>query len=712
QVERIEAFENTAQLAAKNQGFAFSRKDSNLTGRNGKSPFVVLQCTKEETRKRKKKTRREDCSVYIRATATKCQSTADVLNTEIKWIVTKVVLEHNHTKLKLDEVVTFPQHHAMNLRQKILVQQLHDSNAPTCVITTAINKISNGGMILSKDIVNKHARIRLALNEGYNNDSTQTLLKLLEERNYVVVPHKTVKGYLTHLFFFHIEAAKCVAKCPEVLIVDSTYRTNIYKYSLVSVVGINNISNEKGVLATYQIAMAWIEDESEASYTWFLQTLRTKIYDIYGCLPEVFMSDRDQALRNASSKVFPTLDKMLCVWHLLEQNLKVNCQKLFKNDDDYEVFKKEVEALQFTEIEEEIPQSFDAVKKTARKANSPEKIVSYIQTWMKDSRIAFKQSIKTAGNLESVFHQIDQAMRSQHLKAAISTDSDKVVIDPFTLHNPRFSELIGNVSTWAIEHIKRTLQKKQISYKNTDDCECLTKINYKLSCQHIIPMNGPIPLSIINKRWLLERPDIIEILLPSKSIDSEFYNSFINAEERFQQLPDNIAKAEFITRICQATNIPLFEPIKLPQKAVPKSSTKRGSLQSERQDSAAKKKKRMLDNITKLKNKTIQQHDISIKQTFIMSQPSDYKLYQANLPKFMHAHVLAYNDVTGDGNCDFRTVAISIGKPEDYWPELFLEKEKEYNEILFITQWNAGPYNKDYWMSMPSFGYAIANTFQ
>jgi len=175
--------------------------------------------------------------------------------------------------LKIDEIASFPQYRIMNLNQKSLVQQLHDSNAPTCVITTAVNKITDGGIIHPKDVVNKHACIKLALNEDPNNNSTQKLLKLLEERNYMVVPLKTTKGYLTHLFFSHVEAIKCVARCSEVLIVDSTYKTNVYKYPLASAVGINNIGNEKGALATYQIAMDWMEDKSEASYTWFLQTL-------------------------------------------------------------------------------------------------------------------------------------------------------------------------------------------------------------------------------------------------------------------------------------------------------------------------------------------------------------------------------------------------------------------------------------------------------
>ncbi|CAG8856874.1 24457_t:CDS:2, partial [Gigaspora margarita] len=75
--ESLEAFEDAAKFAAKVNGFAFARKNSNFTRHQGKSQFVVLQ-------------------FLIRAIATKCHSTENVLNIEIKWIVTKVILDHDH----------------------------------------------------------------------------------------------------------------------------------------------------------------------------------------------------------------------------------------------------------------------------------------------------------------------------------------------------------------------------------------------------------------------------------------------------------------------------------------------------------------------------------------------------------------------------------------------------------------------------------------
>ncbi|RIB05151.1 hypothetical protein C2G38_2281685 [Gigaspora rosea] len=181
--DSLKVLESAANLAAKANGFAFSRKDNNLTGHGGKSPFIILQCTKggewrnncditEKTCKRKKKTKRNGCPVYIRAVVVKCYLTADTMNTETVWNVTKVALEHNHPLLELDEVATLPQHRTINLSQKRLIIQLHDSNAPTRVITAATNKVADDGIIHPKDIVNERARIRFALNEGPNDDFT------------------------------------------------------------------------------------------------------------------------------------------------------------------------------------------------------------------------------------------------------------------------------------------------------------------------------------------------------------------------------------------------------------------------------------------------------------------------------------------------------------------------------------------------------------
>ncbi|CAG8781003.1 16991_t:CDS:2 [Cetraspora pellucida] len=663
----LETLEEAAQAAAKAQGFAFSRCSSNLDGKNGKSPYVILQCTKGG-------------------------------NWRNNWDVTPESRKRNNEPLSTS---------MFKCHQKKLLHDLININALTRIITTAINKVDNGGVIMPKDVVNKRARIKYALNEGPNADCAQKLLRLLQQRDYMIELLKTQDGHLTYLFFSHVEAAKHTAKCYEVLIVDATYKTNVYKFPLVSAVGISNIANEKGSLKTFQIVMAWMQNENEDSYKWFLTMLRKKVYDAYDCLPCVFMSDRDQALRNASREVFPEADKMLCIWHLIDQNLKTNCQ---------------VMALQLTFDEKHIITAMNSIKNAAEKAYDPKKPLAYVDTLMKDSKLwiyaftknfchmgisttacaesshsAFKRAIETASGLESVFENIDQRMRMQNLKTAIYTGTNKVACDPFTLRNSRFSMIIGNVSTYAIDRMKNLLveiQENPTKYNEATACQCLIRINYKLPCYHTIPKEGPIPLNIIDKCWYLYRPDIKDLLsssLESLDTDPAFYKVFLKAENTFCQLLDNASiKTEFITRIDQTVTMPLSESLKTP------------------------------------KIEVLKDRYSGTKLTF----HKDVDMYEDIVPMFMKEFILNYINVHGDGNCGFRAIAVLLEMSEDEWPtvrrtifdelinrkahytQLFIEGENEYNTVVSIVQWEKGSCSVENWMLMPSFGYPIANAFK
>ncbi|CAG8593776.1 2118_t:CDS:2, partial [Scutellospora calospora] len=109
----LEALEEATQAAAKAQGFAFSRRTSNLEGHDSKSPFIVLQYTKGEKW----------------PTATKKQLS-------IVWIITKVEYTHNHLLLSSNE----------------LLHELNIVGTLTRIITSAINQFSNSGIVVPKDI--------------------------------------------------------------------------------------------------------------------------------------------------------------------------------------------------------------------------------------------------------------------------------------------------------------------------------------------------------------------------------------------------------------------------------------------------------------------------------------------------------------------------------------------------------------------------------
>ncbi|CAG8625957.1 3876_t:CDS:2, partial [Dentiscutata heterogama] len=202
-----------------------------------------LSCSEKETKKKIKSIKCQNCPVTLYA----------VLNENAGiWVVRSYKKQHNYELLPPLQVYYLYQHQQLNAEQKKLVHIM----------------LKSGALLLQK----------------------------LEKRNYILRHLLSKDGYMRNLFFTHIEAASHTAVCPEELIVNANYKTNLYKLPLINAVGVSNIGNAKS-LNMYQIAIAWVENEKKYTYEWFLNTLKDVIYDAYFCSPEVlFQIDYDKLL--------------------------------------------------------------------------------------------------------------------------------------------------------------------------------------------------------------------------------------------------------------------------------------------------------------------------------------------------------------------------------------------------------------------------------
>ncbi|CAG8766993.1 8571_t:CDS:2 [Cetraspora pellucida] len=126
--------------------------------------------------------------------------------------------------------------------------------------------------------------------------------------------------------------------------IDATYKTNLYKLPLINTVGVSNIGNAK-TLNTYQIT----------------------IYNTFACSPEVFVSDRDQALQKAADSIFPAAKKMIYIWHILAQNLPTTCRKLFNSNEDYNKLLLSVQKVAYVKEINKVENTFNEVKQVVAK---------------------------------------------------------------------------------------------------------------------------------------------------------------------------------------------------------------------------------------------------------------------------------------------------------------------------------------------------------
>ncbi|GJZ76300.1 FAR1-related sequence 5-like protein [Tanacetum coccineum] len=113
--------------------------------------------------------------------------------------------------------------------------------------------------------------------------------------------------------------------------------------------------------------------------------------------------------------------------------------------------------------------------------------------------------------------------------------------------------------------------------------------------------------------------------------------------------------------------------------------------------------------------------------------PTSYAMTQSNnlidyIPEIFRPHIFRINNVEGDGNCGFRSVAVGIDLRENMWPAIrqnLLQALDNY-EMLFTEMWLGDGFQRirhtvdhfglriaprDKWMCMPDTGLVIASLY-
>ena len=81
----------------------------------------------------------------------------------------------------------------------------------------------------------------------------------------------------------------------DILLIDSTYKTNKYSYPLVII----SVANKgKNII----FAVAFINDETQATYKWVLNSFLNLMESVH---PTIIISDKDLAIMSAIQEVFP-----------------------------------------------------------------------------------------------------------------------------------------------------------------------------------------------------------------------------------------------------------------------------------------------------------------------------------------------------------------------------------------------------------------------
>jgi len=136
---------------------------------------------------------------------------------------------------------------------------------------------------------------------------TRAFLDELIAANVPCTPHFDGLGRLTHLFISYPATAELLDRFGDVLLVDATYKTNIYDMPVLEVVGITACH------VGFTAACVVLPTETQPDYEWALSQLRALLRDRE---PRVILTDKDSALAAAIQLVFPMSAHLLCLWHV------------------------------------------------------------------------------------------------------------------------------------------------------------------------------------------------------------------------------------------------------------------------------------------------------------------------------------------------------------------------------------------------------------
>ncbi|EXX72169.1 hypothetical protein RirG_071800 [Rhizophagus irregularis DAOM 197198w] len=153
---------------------------------------------------------------------------------------------------------------------------------------------------------------------------TELYLKKDDDPRWIIKPRFDVgERRLNSLFWMSSDQVNAYGKYHDIVIIDTTSRTNQFDMILMLVIVVDN--NFRNLI----VAAAILEDETEATFSWTLQELKNSC-DI---IPITLYSDADPALISAVKKNYPETHHFHCIFHIelnLRKKLKGKLQDQFK----------------------------------------------------------------------------------------------------------------------------------------------------------------------------------------------------------------------------------------------------------------------------------------------------------------------------------------------------------------------------------------------
>ena len=496
----------------------YEKKGIVLTIKTSKENRVVLKCDRggdyfnelvltDESRQRGTHTRRIGCPFVI-----VCSSVNGF------WAIRNVSGNHNH------EVGLNLGGHAVKRRlsecEKVRVRDLYEQGVVPRDILSIIRKEFSNGYVTARDIYNETAKSRKEELRGRK--PIEALLDLISSEDYMNKV-KLDNGVIQSVFFMHVASLSLCDRFDTVFLLDSTYKTNKFNMPLLNIVGITS------TYATFNAGFAFMHAETEEMYTWVLEQFADVV------VPKVLCTDRELALMNGISKVFPSSQNLLCGWHI-NKNVLSNCKAGFTHEG-WEEFMLHWNVIVTSITVESFEEGLSTFK--AKYSISHPGAWKYIEaTWLPHKErfiscfinefphFGSANTSRVEGNhhvvksylrvgtlhLYSTVKRLSLLLANQRVELNAAIEQEKMRIAHRFSH-ACFKELVCNVSHFALDKVLDQLKMIENGGAHGMACSGRFTKSWGLPCHHYIrrclDTQVPISLQDVHEQWMLEKNPLL-----------------------------------------------------------------------------------------------------------------------------------------------------------------------------------------------------------
>ncbi|KAI7940915.1 hypothetical protein MJO28_013200 [Puccinia striiformis f. sp. tritici] len=278
-----------------------------------------------------------------------CDRSGNYYKKKKHWKI--IIKEPHHNHPPSEDSSAHAIHRRLNEDQKALVNQLTHAGVRPLQIKSALMQETETPCSSTLNTIYNH-RNQMRIDHLQGRSPIEALVFEIRNLDFYHLIGED-EGKMKSLFFAYPNSLTLAKQFPTTFLLDCTYKTNKYKMPVLHIVGMNSCNR------SFSVAFCFLSAKKAEDYIWALEQFSI-VLD--GQAPLVLATDKEQALINAIEQVFPDTCHLLCSWHIYK-NVKLQCHKNFKSEEEWDLFAKCWHQLVASQTETDYHQNFAEISK-------------------------------------------------------------------------------------------------------------------------------------------------------------------------------------------------------------------------------------------------------------------------------------------------------------------------------------------------------------